>query len=121
MNKINNTQKIILFMIFSFLIIPVNASINITFISDNEKVINVFDLDNKTNQISSNVTNEITELEYKNYNIKLYPSNTQITKDNGSFIFNNLNDFNNDYMLLMYLAIIIFILYLFFKIFGSRL
>jgi len=120
MNKINNTQKIILF-IFSilFFINPVLGNFNITFQSDNEKVINIFDIDNNSYQISSNTTNQITNLPYNNYNIKHYPSNTRITNNNGSFILNNISSFNSDWQLALWFGVILFFIYLGGRVFRN--
>lgn len=122
MNKKNNKQNIILFIfLFSFLIPSVFGDINLTFQSDNEKIINIIDIDNGYTQISSNYTNQTISLPYNNYNIKLYATNTKITNNNGTFLINNLTDFNNDWQLLFWFAVIIGIVIIFFKIFGSRL
>ena len=122
MNKINNTQKIILFIFsISFLVIPVFASVNLTFQSDNEKIINIIDIDNGYNQISSNSTNQTISLPYNNYNIILYATNTKIANNNGSFLINNLKPINSDWQVLFWIALIIGLIFLVFKIFGSKL
>jgi hypothetical protein len=122
MNKINNTQKIILF-IFScfFLVIPVFGNVNLTFQSDNEKIINIIDIDNGYSQITSNSTNQTISLPYNNYNIKLYATNTKIANNNGSFLINNLKPINSDWQVLFWIALIIGLIFLVFKIFGSKL
>jgi len=122
MNKINNTQKIILFIFYlSFLINPVLGNSNLIFQSDNEKIINIIDIDNGYNQTSSNSTNQSINLSYHNYNIKLYATNTKIANNNGTFILNNLEGFSNDWQIAFWLALIIGLVLLFFKIFSVRL
>ena len=122
MDKINNTQKIILFIFsLSFLVFPVLGNINLTFQSDNEKIINIIDIDNGFNQISSNSTNQTINLPYDNYNIKLYATNTKIANNNGTFLINNLKLINSDWQVLFWIALIIGLIFLVFKIFGSKL
>lgn len=113
MIKIKNS--FVLFISFLFLITPVLADINITFQSDNEKIINTFDIDNNYNQTSSNFTNEIISLPYDNYIMKLYPTNTKIISNNGSFIIKNITSFNKDWQLIIWFAVIITLIFLGFK------
>lgn len=121
MIKINNTQKIILIIFTIFLINPVLGNVNITFYSENEKIINIVNIDNGYSQISSNSTNQTIELPYNNYKIKLYATNTKIKNNNGSFILNNLAAINNDWQLLFWIAIIILLIISFLKMFKDRL
>jgi len=122
MSIINNTQKIIILIFcLSFLTIPVLGNINLTFQSDNEKIINIINLDDNYAQISSNTTNQSINLSYNNYIIKLYSSNTKITNNNGSFIINNLSDFNYDWQIIFWIALIIILIIVFFQIVGKQL
>ncbi len=119
MSKIN-IKIFILLIYFTFLINPALGNINITFVSDNEKIINIIDIDNGYNQISSNSTNQTINLSYNNYNIKLYPTNSRIINNNGSFIINNITSFNNDWQLVLWLAVIIGLIFVAYKIFNGN-
>lgn len=109
----------IILLIFSFLIIPTSANINIIFQSDNEKVINIIDIDGY-NQISSNYTNQSINLSYNNYIFKLYSTNTKIINNNGSFLINNIKSFNNDRYLIIWLFVIILLCVFVYKIFQRK-
>lgn len=118
MSKIKNLSFILL-IIFLFFINTVSANINITFQSDNEKVINFTNIDDGYSLFSSNTTNQTTNLTYNNYIVKLYSSNTKID-DNGTFFIKNLKAFNNDDMLFIWLIVIIILIFAFFKIVDSK-
>lgn len=118
MGKIKYLCFILLISFFS--INSVSGSVNITFQSDNEKVIKIIDIDNGYSQISSNITNQTISLPYDNLNIKLYASNTKIQGNNASFILNNLGKVNVDAYLILWLALIIGLCFLAYKIFEGR-
>lgn len=101
-----------IFLIF-FLSSLASANINLTFQSQNEKAIYVYNLTdfkpvyNTSYPNLPNSTNQTMNLTYDNYLIKIQSTNTHIQGNNGSFLVNNANSFLNDRYLIIWIGVIL--------------
>lgn len=124
MSKIKNASIILLISFYFFILInnPVSANINLTFQSDNEKVIKIINIDNNYTALSSvtNTTNQSINLTYNNYLIKLYASNTDLSEGNkGKTILNNTQAVVDDRYSVLWIVITLALVFMGIKYFTK--